>query len=75
MARYIAKRILYMIPVLLGVTLLVFFIMHLGRAPFQKTIIANKKKAAGCDTCRQGFMRYGTAGCSLVPRRSRPLSQ
>lgn len=30
MARYIAKRILYMIPVLLGVTLLVFFIMHLA---------------------------------------------
>ena len=26
MARYIAKRILYMIPVLLGVTLLVFFL-------------------------------------------------
>ena len=30
MTRYIAKRILYMIPVLLGVTLLVFFIMHLA---------------------------------------------
>ena len=30
MLRYIGKRILYMIPVLLGVTLLVFFIMHLA---------------------------------------------
>ena len=30
MAKYIAKRILYMIPVLLGVTMLVFFIMHLA---------------------------------------------
>ena len=30
MTRYIAKRIHYMIPVLLGVTLLVFFIMHLA---------------------------------------------
>ncbi len=30
MARYIIKRILYLIPVLIGVTLLVFFIMHLA---------------------------------------------
>ncbi|MDD3164339.1 MAG: ABC transporter permease [Oscillospiraceae bacterium] len=30
MGKYIAKRIAYMIPVILGVTLLVFFIMHLA---------------------------------------------
>lgn len=30
MIRYIIKRLLYMIPVLLGVILLVFLIMHLA---------------------------------------------
>lgn len=30
MARYIFKRIIYMIPVIIGVTFLVFFIMHLA---------------------------------------------
>lgn len=30
MAKYIVKRLIYMIPVVLGVTLLVFFIMNLA---------------------------------------------
>ena len=30
MAKYVIKRLIYMIPVVLGVTLLVFFIMNLA---------------------------------------------
>lgn len=41
MAKYIIKRILYLIPVLIGVTLLVFFIMHLAPGNVAQIILGD----------------------------------
>ena len=41
MAKYILKRILYLIPVLIGVTLLVFFIMHLAPGNVAQIILGD----------------------------------
>lgn len=45
MTRYIIKRILYMIPVILGVTLLVFFIMHLAPGDPAQLILGENASA------------------------------
>ena len=45
MSKYILKRILYMIPVLLGVTLLVFVIMHLAPGNVAQMLLGDNATA------------------------------
>lgn len=45
MAKYVLKRILYMIPVLLGVTLLVFLIMHLAPGNVAQMLLGDNATA------------------------------
>ena len=45
MSKYILKRILYMIPVLLGVTLLDFVIMHLAPGNVAQMLLGDNATA------------------------------